>query len=353
MTGIYDLVETIRQDIERKIDFLDKRLKDGLSDIVASLLAEPTCNTHVLSEVLPRGIRSQEHRYQYISRFLKNKNIVHYKIKRPYAHELITKIARDGQTVVLQMDQSKLVDGFEVLMVSVRIGNRALPISWMVQQTEGNIGFPFQNILLNRVYAMLPKGVSALLMADRFYGTKMLVQWCQEHSFGYRIRLKGNNLFHHENSIITAQEACNMGMSEIMHATFNDSEIKTNIGILHEPGHPEPWFIAMGCKPNKCRVLDYGMRWGIEPMFSDFKSRGFGITDSHLRHKDRLERLILVMTLAMYWSVSIGMAAENPSACNKLIANSEKLRSKKKDTVDVVSVYKRHEIPIQGNLVKY
>ena len=144
-----------------------------------------------------------------------------------------------------------------------------------------------------------------------------------------------------------------MGMSEIMHATFNDSEIKTNIGILHEPGHPEPWFIAMGCKPNKCRVLDYGMRWGIEPMFSDFKSRGFGITDSHLRHKDRLERLILVMTLAMYWSVSIGMAAENPSACNKLIANSEKLRPKKKDTVDVVSVYKRHEIPIQGNLVKY
>jgi len=29
--------------------------------------------------------------------------------------------------------------------------------------------------------------------------------------------------------------------------------------------------------------LDYSKRWGIKPMFSDFKSRGFGIEDSQIR----------------------------------------------------------------------
>ena len=31
-------------------------------------------------------------------------------------------------------------------------------------------------------------------------------------------------------------------------------------------------------------TLEYSARWGIEPMFSDFKSRGFGIEDTQLRY---------------------------------------------------------------------
>ncbi len=42
-------------------------------------------------------------------------------------------------------------------------------------------------------------------------------------------------------------------------------------------------------------------------MFSDFKTRGFGIEDSHIQRTDRLGRLILVMALALLWAVSTGM----------------------------------------------
>jgi len=76
--------------------------------------------------------------------------------------------------------------------------------------------------------------------------------------------------------------------------------------------HPEPWFIAMSDAPTTAKTFDYGLRWGIEAMFSDFKSRGFGLEDSQLQRTDRMDRLILVMTLALYWAVSTGMwAAEN------------------------------------------
>lgn len=47
---------------------------------------------------------------------------------------------KDNQDVVLQMDQSSLANGVEMLMVSVRLRSRALPIAWAVKQTEGNIG---------------------------------------------------------------------------------------------------------------------------------------------------------------------------------------------------------------------
>ena len=51
-------------------------------------------------------------------------------------------------------------------------------------------------------------------------------------------------------------------------------------------------------------------------MFSDFKSRGFGLTQSHIEKPERVERLILVMAIAMYWAVSCG-AAENCKASER------------------------------------
>ena len=76
-------------------------------------------------------------------------------------------------------------------------------------------------------------------------------------------------------------------------AELYGSGVVTNIGVLHEKGHKEPWIIAMDASPNRYTVLDYGMRWGIENMFSDFKSRGFGLMQSHIQKPDRLDRLIL------------------------------------------------------------
>ena len=101
--------------------------------------------------------------------------------------------------------------------------------------------------------------------------------------------------------------------------TLTAREVPTSIAIVHEPGHPEPWIIAMSEAPTPYRALDYGLRWGIEAMFSDFKSRGFGLEDSQIRHADRLARLLLVMALALHWAVSTGMweAAIHPVPAEK------------------------------------
>ena len=75
----------------------------------------------------------------------------------------------------------------------------------------------------------------------------------------------------------------------------------------------------MDCTPNRAAVLDYAARWAIEPMFSDFKGRGFELGGSQLGHDDRLERLILIMSLAMYWCVRVGQedALNRPTPLEK------------------------------------
>ncbi len=54
-------------------------------------------------------------------------------------------------------------------------------------------------------------------------------------------------------------------------------------------------------------------------MFSGFKSRGFGVEDTHIQHPDRLARLLLVMVLALDTAVSTGPwdAETNPTPAEK------------------------------------
>jgi hypothetical protein len=118
-------------------------------------------------------------------------------------------------------------------------------------------------------------------MADRFYGTPDLIALAQAKGWRYRLRLKGNLT-----TFINGQKS-RLDSHELTH-----KRVVTNIGIIHDRGHDEPWFVAMSDAPGYLTTLDYAARWGIEPMFSDFKSRGFGLEQSQLRTPDRLARII-------------------------------------------------------------
>jgi hypothetical protein len=217
------------------------------------------------------------------------------------------------------MDQSKLSDRHQVLMLAVRYGERALPLAWRVETTQGAIGFATQKALLEAVAPWIPTGAPVRLMGDRFYGTADLIGWCQERDWGYRLRLKGNLVVFDSTGKTTTGPCAGEKPFYLEDVELTGKRARTHIGILHDPGHAEPWIIAMSEKPSYLATLEYSDRWGIEPMFSDFKSRGFGVEDTQIRYADRLDRLLLVMALALYQAVSTGLwdAVHHPTPSEK------------------------------------
>ena len=322
--GVAHIASTIEEDLWGRCLPLFKGHIEGIADLCASALTSRCANTAEWISVMPRKADDKS-KERYISRLLSNDRIKPIKVMHGFIPELIEMSCDNGKTAILMLDQSKISDGFECLMVSLKTGERAMPVAWKVVETKGAIGFDVQEELLNSVVDMIPNDASIFLAADRFYGTSALVNWCKKHKWQYRIRLKGNLIFQHETGDITGEEALKAGLHSLTEACFNNTDITTNIGIIWEKenGHKEPWFIAMECNPSKYRTLDYGMRWGIECMFSDFKSRGFSITKTHLRHADRIERLILILSIALYWAVSTGMQPRN-----------DKTKATKKNSID-------------------
>jgi hypothetical protein len=149
-------------------------------------------------------------------------------------------------------------------MVGLRVGDWALPLAW------------------------LPEGAKVLLSADRF---AWLGGW------GCRLRLKGKLLADpgHGDETTTGELARGVVERCLPRVRLFAQGVMTNLGILHEAGHPAPWITPKDCPPTRAAVLDYAARWAIKPMFSGFKGRGFELEDSQLEHADRLERCFQVV----------------------------------------------------------
>lgn len=319
MDGIKGLADGIALEFKRLLPKQRKTQRENLALLVATMLDVRSANLMDLAAGLPREAERIDMRFQWITRVLMNPLIEPDAVMAPFAREVLARLAAEGLAVVLILDQSKLTDRHQVLMLAVRYGERALPLLWRVEQTEGAIGFAVQKELLEAAVALLPEGAEVCLMADRFYGTADLIALCQEHGWDYRLRLKGNLVIRDAKGRTTTGRLAPAGVFALEGVQLTARPATTNIGVIHDPDHDQPWIIAMAATPGYLKTLEYSARWAIEPMFSDFKSRGFGIADSQIQYPDRLSRLLLVMALALYTAVSTGQwdANTNPTPAEK------------------------------------
>ena len=322
MSGIEVVASGIEAELQRRLPRQRKTQRGKLALLVATMLSERSANLMDLAAALPRPAERVDMRYQWISRLLGNGLVDVDTVMAPHAREVLARLAADGRTIVLLIDQTQVSARHQVIMVAARVGGRALPLAWRVKQTQGAIGFPEQREALDAVARLLPENVRPVLMGDRFYGTPDLIAWCQSHSWGWRLRLKQDLLVFEDGGETTLAACFARGEHMLSGVGLTEKRVVTNVAMVHEPGHPEPWIIALSEAPTVHRAFDYGLRWGIEAMFSDFKTRGFGLEDSHLQRPDRMDRLILVMALALFWAVSTGMW----DAVHHATPNEKKLR---------------------------
>ncbi|GHU12836.1 hypothetical protein FACS189449_07250 [Alphaproteobacteria bacterium] len=184
--AVAGLAKVIEEDLMKRLQSqVDVRALANLADCAACALTTRSSNSGEWKAVLPRDCTDKSMEY-WISHVLSSALIDHHVVMSGFISEVAEMLSQSKKTVILMMDQSQIKDDLQCLMISARFGERAIPILWKVVKTKGNIGFEEQEELLNKVKAMIPPGVEVLLSADRFYGTKSFVEWCQKAGWHYR-----------------------------------------------------------------------------------------------------------------------------------------------------------------------
>jgi hypothetical protein len=252
--GIAVWAEGIRAELKERLPRQRKTQRDKLAVLVATMLHVRSANLVELAAGLPRESDRWDMGYQWISRFLANDLVCCDAVMEPFAREILAGLAESGDPIPLILDQTKASDRHQILMLSVRWGERALPLAWRVAETEGAIGFATQKELLDVVAGWLPAGRAVILLADRFYGTPEMIRWCRDRGWDYRLRLKNNLIARRGATKTTTGALALSGGHYFEDVALTGKRVTTNIGIIRDPGHAEPWIIAMSAKPGwPCR----------------------------------------------------------------------------------------------------
>src|SRR4051794_4324963 len=331
MGGVETLAAAVRADLAARLPSQNKKQREGLALLVATALDVRSVNLMELAAAVPRAAERLDMRYQWISRLLGDAHIDVEAVMAPCAREVLARACAGSRALVVIIDQSKVNDAHHRVMVSLRVGERALPLAWCVKKTQGAIGFREQRDALTTVAALLPEGVRPTLMGDRFYGSPALIGWCRDNGWGWRLRCKQDLLVFDNGSETTLAACFARGEHRLEDVALTGKRARTHVAMVHADGQAEPWIIAMSERPTPERARDDGLRWGIEAMVSDFKTRGFNLEASHIERTDRLDRLVLVFPLALYLGGLNGMwgappkrapARKNPAGESKKNARS-------------------------------
>ena len=134
MNGITEIADSLSTELKRRLPNQRKRTKLAL--LVATMLDVRSANLMELAAGLPRECDRTDMRYQWISRLLGNPLVISDAIMEPFSREVLERATADGQPLVLILDQSKVSDRHQVLMLALRHGERALPLAWRVEEAR-------------------------------------------------------------------------------------------------------------------------------------------------------------------------------------------------------------------------
>ena len=66
------------------------------------------------------------------------------------------------------------------------------------------------------------------------------------------------------------------------------------------------YVIVVSSEETETILSDYALRWKIETMFGCLKTRGFNLESTHVKEKERLEKLVALLAIAYCWAFIIG-----------------------------------------------
>ncbi|MFZ1640110.1 MAG: transposase, partial [Candidatus Contendobacter sp.] len=123
MGTVRRLAEEGGQGLNAALPRLRKTVVGKLALAVGAMIEVRTPNTAELANVLPLNTERQNLREQWLRRLLKNPLLVSSTLLEPWARQILDEARRNGQTVVLSLDQTDLGDRLAVLMLGVVVGD--------------------------------------------------------------------------------------------------------------------------------------------------------------------------------------------------------------------------------------
>lgn len=229
----------------------------------------------------------------------------------PFVQILLQQLARTR--IVLIMDGSEVGRHCLALMINVVYQGRALPLAWVVYRGDkGHLPTHVHVSLLESVLAILPAGSDVVFVGDGEFDGVDLLATLQQAGVHYVCRTAQNaRLYGPDEELAFAELGVQRGQTiSAPGMRFTHHRYGPLLALAWwDAAHAEPLYLVSNFDLPDEACAYYRKRFHIETFFSDQKSRGFRLHQSHLSDPMRLSRLMIATCLAYIWIVYLGVVA--------------------------------------------
>jgi hypothetical protein len=218
--------------------------------------------------------------------------------------------------LLLALDPTAQADRVVMLCLAVCYRGRTLPLCWAAW--PGNtplVGERFWErvaAVLEAAAAVVPSGLTVLVLADRAFGTPAFTDLVAAHGWHYLVRCQGQTRWQDSHartgtlwSLVVRRQRCRGRLYAFKSRGWR------LVGVVGFWGrkHAGPLLLATDLKPGWALLCLYRRRYGIEACFRDAKSHGWQWEQGQVSDLEHLERLLLGMAIATWAALMLGTEA--------------------------------------------
>lgn len=308
---LQQVIYQMQSSIEKMIPCFHLSQRRNLALMVVGMVYARSVNLPQIASSAPVGETQLEARVQRFERLLNCDKLVALEALEPLARKVPRAVAESSRApLMILLDRSMINDTLNLLWVAVGFEGRALPLGWVRVEHEGNSSLRLQQQLLSWLKECLPAESKAVIVADREFHSIHLAKWIEEElKLDYALRIKAGTMVELNAELTKAGELAVKGesfqVSEVKITTDKKLLYRTNLTLRWAAQEEDAWLLATSLELRES-VETYRKRFWIEEMFSDHKSRGLNLEKTRLKCADRLQRLLVAVTIAYLWIMEIG-----------------------------------------------
>lgn len=234
-----------------------------------------------------------------------------------------------GEQLYLLVDETKLGQHLSAMVVGLAYRGCCIPLAFWCYAPDawpdGQVALIGR--LLSWVAGSVPDGCTPIVQADRGIGTSPdLMRTVEQMGWFYLFRVQNNTRWrsadgteHRLSNLLPAPGALWRGTGQ---AFKKAGWLKTTVHVIWGRAYRQPW-----CLVTNCPTIDgwaYAKRYWQEASFRDLKSDGWQWQSSRCFTPAHANRLLLVLTLAYAYVLTLGTFAFDDPTLRRLVTKGKR-----------------------------
>ena len=270
---------------------------------------------HSLGSGLPQDI-DFESRVKNVKRWLSNSYTDYELSFLPCIEPILASFIAKNKEMVFSIDGSEAGQGCTVLMISLTIGSRAIPICWLVKKCKkGHLPAKMHLEVFTILHKLLKGYENVVVLGDGEFDNGKVITACADWKWRFVFRTaKSTKIYdgEEEYAIKSLAPPGNEKFMTVQDVSYTKDQYgPVNATVWHNPKWDDPIYLLSNFELSYTTALYYKKRWSIETLFGDIKSRGFNIHKSKLTDPQRVAKLLIIICLAYILVFRLGQNEQN------------------------------------------